>query len=175
MKCQKLMTDSFEQVLAEVERLLNGLSRDDVLQQPSRDSNSIAWLVWHLTRIQDFCISRLMGEEQLWVKDGWHNRFGRKSDPTDVGSGHGPAEVAALQTPDAETLLDYLRAVAGRTQKYLSSLKASDFDRKVEDSYFKPPPTVGAYLVGVLSDNLQHAGQAGYVRGLIKGQGWQPF
>src|SRR3990172_7137462 len=105
MKCQKLMTDAFEQVVAEVERLLNGLTRDDVLRQPQRDSNSIGWMVWHLTRIQDFGISKLMGEEQLWIKNRWYSKFNRKRDPRDVGSGHSGAEVSAFQVPDTKTLL----------------------------------------------------------------------
>ena len=68
-----------------------------------------------------------------------------------------------------------MRAVAQRTGKYINGLSAADLDKKVDVPHFQPPPSVGAYLVAVLSDNLQHAGQAGYVRGLIKGRGWQPF
>ena len=175
MRSQTLLNEAYAQVLAEVERALDGLSKTDLLKQPDPDSNSIGWLVWHLTRIQDFGISKLAGEKQLWITEGWHKKFKRKADPRDVGSGHDSAEVAAFQVPDAETLLGYLRAVAKRTEKYINSLSAADLDRKVEDSYFKPPPSVCAYLIGVLSDNLQHAGQAGYVRGLLKGKGWQPY
>jgi len=175
VKWQKLMTDSFGQVLAETERMLDGLTKEDLLQQPHRDSNSIGWLVWHLSRVQDSSLAKMMGEDQLWIKDGWYKKFKSKADPNDIGSGHSSAEVAAFQVPDSKTLLGYLRAVSKRTQEYLNSLKAADLDKKVNEPMFQPPPSVGAYLVAVLSDNLQHAGQAGYARGLIKGKGWQPW
>ena len=175
MKWQKLMIDSYAQVQAEAERILSGLTRDDVLKQPHRDSNSIGWLVWHLTRVQDSSIAMMTGEKQLWIKDGWHKKFNRKPDPEDIGTGHSAKEVAAFQVPDTETLVEYLRAVAGQTKKYINTLTAAGLDKKLEGTPFKPPPTVGVYLVMVLSDNLQHAGQAGYARGLLKGKGWQPY
>jgi hypothetical protein len=175
MKWQKLMTDAFEQVQAEAERMLNGLTKADLLKQPDSDSNSIGWLIWHLTRTQDSSIAQFTGEEQLWIKDGWHVKFNRKPDPADTGSGHSSEHVASFRASDAKTLAEYLRAVTERTKKYIGGLSASDLDKKVKGTPFKPAPTVGVYLVMVLSDNLQHAGQAGYVRGLIKGKGWQPY
>ncbi|MBI2850957.1 MAG: DinB family protein [Chloroflexi bacterium] len=175
MKWQKLMADSFDQVQAEAERVLNGLTRDDLLKQPHPDSNSIGWLVWHLTRVQDSSVAQFMGEEQLWVKDGWHAKFNRKPDPKDTGSGHTSRQVAAFRAPNTKTLEEYLRAVSERTRKYIGGLSATDLDKKVEGTPFQPPPSVGVYMVMILSDNLQHVGQAGYARGLLKGKGWQPF
>jgi len=175
MKWQKLMIDSFDQVKTEAERMLDGLTRDEILRQPHKDCNSIGWLVWHLTRVQDSSIAMMMGKEQLWVTGGWHKKFNRKADPQDIGTGHSPEQVAAFRVPDTRTLVEYLRTVAERTEKYISGLSASGLDKKLEDTPFQPPPLVGVYLVMVLSDNLQHVGQAGYVRGLVKGKGWQPW
>ena len=175
MKWQKLMTDSFDQVQAEAERVLDGLNASDLCEQPNPECNSIGWLVWHLTRVQDSSIAQFIGEEQLWIKDGWHTRFKRKADPTDTGSGHTPKQVAALRIPDTETLLGYLRAVSARTKNYINRLSAAGLDKKLEGTPFQPPPSIGVYLVMVLSDNLQHVGQAGYARGLLKGKGWQPY
>ena len=175
MKWQKLMAGSFEQVQAEAERVMDGLTLTDALRQPHPDSNSVGWLVWHLTRVQDSSVAGFMEEEQLWTKDGWAVRFGRKPDPRDTGSGQNSAQVAAFKVKDTSILIDYLRAVSARTSKYINGLSASDLDKKVAGTPFQPPPSVGSYLVMVLSDNLQHAGQAGYVRGLLTGKGWQPY
>jgi hypothetical protein len=37
----------------------------------------------------------------------------------------------------------------------------------VVDERWDPPVTLGVRLISVLSDDLQHAGQAGYLRGLL--------
>ena len=175
MKWQKLMTDSFDQVEAEVERMVTGLNNNDLLKMPTPDTNSIGWLAWHLTRVQDSSIAQFTGEEQVWIKDKWYAKFKRKSDPADTGSGHTIEQVAAFKAPDAKTIVAYLKAVNAKTRQYLSGLSASDLDKKVKGTPFEPAPTIGTYLVMVLSDNLQHAGQAGYVRGLIHGKGWQEY
>ncbi len=175
MKWQKLMLDSFDQVQAEAERMLDGLATKDLLKQPHPDANSVGWLIWHLTRVQDSSISQFTGEEQLWTKDRWYAKFKRKPDAADTGTGHTSEHVATFYAPGTKALTEYLLAVSARTKNYISNLSAEDLNKKVKGTPFKPAPSVGTYLVMVLSDNLQHAGQAGYVRGLITGKGWQPF
>ncbi len=175
MEWQQLMTDGYERVLQILERVLNGLTQDDLRQQPHPDSNSIGWLAWHVARAQDHEISNLIGEEQLWIRDGWCVKFNRKPDPGDMGFGHSSEDIAALEVPAVKTLLEYLGAVLERTKGYINSLSAADLDRQLNEPHFQPLPTVGVRLVSVLSDNLQHAGQAAYLRGLLKGKGWQGF
>ena len=43
-------------------------------------ANTIAWLVWHLTRVQDDHVSGVAGREQLWTAAGWAERFGLRFD-----------------------------------------------------------------------------------------------
>ena len=52
------------------------------------DTNSIAWLTWHLTRVQDNGISGLFDQEQAWISQGWHAKFGMEPDPDNEGQGH---------------------------------------------------------------------------------------
>jgi len=113
-----------------------------------------------------------MGADQLWIKDGWHEKFGRPADPEDHGLGHKPEDLAKFHSPDAATLLGYHQAVLARSKGYFATLKKADLDKIVEGTPFQPPPTVGMLLIGTLSDGLQHAGQASYVRGLRQGYGW---
>ena len=158
-----------------IESVLKGLAQEDLKWQPNHDSNSIGWLTWHLSRQQDAQIASLMGEEQLWIKDGWHSKFQRPADAKDIGFGHTPEQVVAFQCPDAHTLLDYLHAVVERSKGYFQSLSKSDLDRELNEPWFQPLPTVGVRLVSILEDSLLHAGQAAYVRGLRQGKGWQKY
>jgi hypothetical protein len=175
MEWHDMLQDGYGRIPEILERVVNGLSLEDLHWQPRPDANSIAWLVWHLTRVQDDHISDLMGEEQLWIKDGWHEKFGRPADKKDIGFGHAPEDVAAFRAPDAATLLDYHRAVSERSRNFFPSLSKTDLDRELNEPWFQPLPTVGVRIISVLGDNLEHAGQAAYVRGLRQGKGWQPF
>jgi hypothetical protein len=132
----------------------------------------MGWLTWHLTRVQDDHIADLMGEEQLWIKDEWHARFNRAANLKDIGFGHSSEQVAAFKSPEVDTLLDYHRAVLERSKQYINNLSTADLDRELNEPWYQPLPTVGVRLVSVMSDCLQHAGQAAYVRGLLKGKGW---
>ena len=173
MEWSDLLTDGYGRILQALERTLKGLTEDDLNWQPHLDCSSIGWLTWHLTRLQDDHIAALMGEEQLWTKDGWHARFNRPPDPKDRGFGNSPEQVAAFKSPDIETLLSYHRAVLERSKSYFLTLSNSDLDRELDETRYQPVPTVGVRLISVLADSLQHAGQMAYVRGLRQGTGWQ--
>jgi len=172
MDWQELLTDGYGRILQVLEKALDGLTQDDLNQQPHPDCNSMGWLTWHVTRVQDHHIAGLMGEEQLWIKDGWYTRFNRASDPSDIGFGHSLEDVAAFKSPDVTTQLEYHRAVLKRSKRYINGLSAADLDRELNEPWFQPLPTVGVRLVSVMSDGLQHVGQVAYLHGLLKGKGW---
>jgi len=92
--------------------------------------------------------------------------------PQDIGWAHTSEDVSAFRSPDVETLPAYQRAVLQRTRDYIATLSLADLDRQLDEPWFQPLPTVCVRLVSILSDDLQHAGQIAYVRGLLKGKGW---
>jgi hypothetical protein len=175
MEWNDLLADGYGRIIEILERVLKGLTEDDLNWQPHPDCNSIGWLAWHLTRQQDAQIASLVGEEQLWIKDGWHVRFDRPADPRDIGFGNTPEEVAAFKSPDTDTLLAYNRAVVERSKAYFNTLSKSDLDRELNEPRFQPLPTVGVRLISIMGDSLQHAGQAAYLRGQRQGRGWQRY
>ena len=50
----------------------------------------------------------------------------------------------------------------------MATLGPDDLDRVVDESW-DPPVTLGVRLVSVIGDDLQHLGQASYVKGLLAG------
>jgi hypothetical protein len=172
MELHEMLGVGYEGILRTVDYTLKGLTKEDINWQPKPDCNSIGWMIWHPLRFQDMQISEFMGEEQLWIKDGWYRKWGRKPDPKEAGGGMKPEDLAKFKSPEAETALAYVKAVVERSQKYFETLKKADLDKVMENVPFKPPPTVGMMLVIIMSDGLQHAGQAAYVRGLKQGIGW---
>lgn len=175
MEWQELLLDGYERIWQIIERTLKGLSREDLDWRAKPDANSIGWLAWHLSRVQDGHVADLMGQEQLWISQKWHAKFGRPANATDSGFGHGVKELDAFKSPEAQIILDYHRAVLNRTEEYIRSLSAADLSRELNEPQYQPLPTVGVRLISVMSDNLQHAGQMSYVRGLLQGKGWFPY
>ena len=147
---------------------LDGLSSEQLAQRPGPESNPVGWLIWHMARMQDRGISTITGETQVWISDRWHERYGMDADPDNTGMGHDAAQVSALIAPDAATLLDHYDAVLSTTLKYLKSVSPDDLDRVILES------SIGERLLSVVNGNMQHIGQAGYVRGLNEGQLWHP-
>jgi hypothetical protein len=161
-----LLIDAFERVRDGVHPAVNGLSTEDLTFRPDDQSNSIAWLVWHLTRIQDDHLAGLEGSDQSWTANGWAERFALPLDASDTGYGHGPEDVARV-TADAESLLGYFEDVHAKTIAYLRTLNEDDFARVV-DKGWDPPVTLMVRLISVIADDLQHVGQAAYVRGIVQ-------
>jgi DinB superfamily len=88
---------------------VSGLPTDRLTEAPRPGANTIAWLIWHVARVQDHHVSELMSEGQLWAEnEAWAERFGLAPDPHNTGYGHGPEEVAAVRPDSAGALLDYL-------------------------------------------------------------------
>jgi len=171
MEWRELVVDGYDRLPEVMKEVLAGLRMADLDQQPHRACNSLGWTAWHLTRVQDSQIADLMGKEQLWIKDAWYKEFKRPADPDDSGYGHTPEQVSAFESPSVKTQLEYLRAVVERTKRYLASLTRSDLDRKLNEPWFHPLPSLGVRIVSVLADCHQHAGEASYIRGLLKAKG----
>ncbi len=161
-----LLVDAFERVRDAVHPAANGLSREELTFRPDPESNTIAWLVWHLTRIQDDHVSGLADREQVWTAKGWAARFALPLDDDDTGYGHDPDQVTSV-VADANALLGYFEDVHEQTLATVGSLTTEDLDRVI-DRRWDPPVTVGVRLVSVIADDLQHAGQAAYIRGILE-------
>ena len=166
MDVQALLSELFGRIPDEIHVAVDGLSADDLAWAPGDGRNSIGWLVWHLTRVQDDHVADLLGEEQLWNTGSWAGRFGLEPDRHDTGYGHSPSDVARVRPESAAALVQYYDAVAARTEQFLSTLSEADLDRIV-DTRWNPPVTLGVRLVSIADDDIQHAGQAAYVRGLL--------
>ena len=170
MTSSDLLVDAFDRIQGVVRRAVDGLTPEQLTARIDPEANSIAWLVWHLTRIQDDHLADLAGTEQVWTAEGWADRFGLPFDPAATGYGHSSDDVAAVQVKSGELLTGYLDAVHEQTVAYVRTLTDADLPRIV-DTRWDPPVTLAVRLISVISDDLQHAGQAALIRGLLERAG----
>jgi uncharacterized damage-inducible protein DinB len=166
MTVAELLRDLFGRVETDVHGAVEGLDVGALTHRIDGTTNSIAWLVWHLARVQDDHVSDVAGTEQAWTADGWAERFDLPFPTGAIGYGQGSDEVAAVRA-DADLLLGYYDAVHARTLTYVDGLTDDDLDRVV-DSRWDPPVTLGVRLISVADDDIQHAGQAALVRGIVE-------
>jgi hypothetical protein len=167
MRTDELLADGFGRVQGLVHRVLSGLPDELLGRRLDPGANSIAWLVWHLTRIQDDHVADVAGSEQVWTASGWYERFDLPFGPEETGFGQGQGDVAALGGASGALLREYYDEVHDQTAVFLRTLTDGDLDRVV-DTRWDPPVTLGVRLVSVVSDDLQHAGQAALVRGVLE-------
>jgi len=168
VQSRDLLIYAYEQIQNMLRRAIEGLSAEQLSERVAPEANTIAWLAWHLIRVQDDHVAGVAGREQVWTAEGWAGRFGLPFDEDETGYGFSPEQVAQVRVESPDLLLQYAADVHARTVDFLRGLSDADLDRVV-DTRWDPPVTLGVRLVSVLSDDLQHIGQAAYVRGLLTG------
>jgi hypothetical protein len=162
----EVLLEAYERLPGLVEAAVHGLSVEQLTARLDPEANTIAWLIWHLTRVQDDHLAAAFGTEQVWTSQGWAERFALPFDISEHGYGHTSEQVAAVRA-DADLLAGYFGAVHAQTRSLLATVTSDELDRVVDTSY-DPPVTLGVRLVSVLEDDLQHVGQAAFLRGVLE-------
>ena len=156
-----------------VDAALTGLDDATLARRPTDQCNSVAWILWHMNRVVDTVIhTRFQSKPQLWVRDGWHRKFGMSDNPEDRGVGWTAQQVAAWVAPTRAVQLGYYEAVKDSARDYLRALSNTDLERRI----IAPPAPQSRPLADALGqmtwDNIAHGGQIAYLRGFYLGMGW---
>jgi hypothetical protein len=167
MESNGLLLDAFGRIRETVEATLEGLDDGSLGGRPAGTGNSVAWLIWHLGRVEDAQVASAAGMEQVWTSQDFVARFDLPLSARDTGYGHSSEQVDSVRAP-AELLLEYYDAVHRQTVEFVKTLSDEDLDRVV-DKRWDPPVTLGVRLVSTIADCLQHVGQAAYAKGLKAG------
>jgi uncharacterized damage-inducible protein DinB len=166
MRTSEVLLELYGRLPDLVRAAVEGLTPDQLARPPAPGANTVGWLVWHLTRVQDDHIAEIAGRPQVWQEDDWARRFGLEAGTAETGYGWSAEQVVALRPESADALVAYYDAVAERTTAFLATLADDDLDRVVDENW-DPPVTLGVRLVSVADDDLEHVGQAAYVRGIL--------
>ena len=164
---QALLLDAFGRIRDGVAELTDGLDEATATYRPDPGANTIAWLIWHLSRVEDESIADLAGAEAVWPR--WRERFALPLDDNATGYGMTPEEVGQVRV-SADLLAGYHAEVHEATERYLTGLTTEELGRVV-DRNWDPPVTAAVRLVSVVDDEAMHIGQAGYVKGMAERTG----
>jgi uncharacterized protein DUF664 len=164
MMVAEILADAFGRTQENVHAVVRGLTSSQLAERLAPDANSIAWLVWHLTRVQDDHLADAFGVAQVWTEYG--KRFELPLEPYDTGYEHTSEQVARVTVPSADLLTGYYDAVHDQTVRLISGVTDPDLDRIVDEGW-DPPVTLGVRLVSVIDDCAQHVGQAAFIQGIL--------
>ncbi len=115
-----------------VDSALSGLDEAALSWRPTDQANSIAWTLWHMNRVLDTLVhTRLQDASQLWIRDGWHQKFGMDDDPENRGVGWSAAQVAQWNPPAKDVQIGYYEAVKNQTRDFLANVTAEELDISV--------------------------------------------
>jgi hypothetical protein len=175
MHIRELIIGSFEDYWGRFDRVLEGLSDEELAWKPQADCNPIGFIAWHMARVEDRFIHHFaQGMEEVWVKNHWFTQFGL--DAADHGVRFTLEQVAAFPVIAPELLWGYLDDVRNDTKIFLQAFQPQDLD--VVSGRFPFPPNIPAgadkWPIGHMFRQLfgelnQHLGQVSYVRGMVKG------
>jgi hypothetical protein len=113
---------------------------------PRSCDHSIAWVLWHMTRIEDVTINMLLaGNPQVLLRDNWLKRM--KISERNTGNAMSAVSVAELSaTMDIEALRAYRLSVGRRTREIAKLLQPEDLKRKVDSTRLRQITLEGAVL-----------------------------
>jgi uncharacterized damage-inducible protein DinB len=164
MDAKELLLRSLRETHSYVTKSLNGLTQEETTWSPSPGCNSIAFILWHMIRVEDFYVnSVIQHEKELYETKKWQEKLG-----TPVKAyGYTEEELKAWPAPKLEILRKYADSVRENTLALLNSLPAerlSDVPRPD-----RSPDSIGLILEHLVTELALHAGQIGYLRGVQRG------
>jgi hypothetical protein len=117
--------------------LLDDLGEPQIRQIPEGQAHSIAWILWHLTRVEDVTMNLLVaGRDQVFEQGGWQERIGAPIRHTGNGTDREVAETLNAAV-DINALRAYRVAVGLATQEIVQGLTLADFKRKVAPEHLQ--------------------------------------
>ncbi len=162
-----------------MEGALEGLSPVELAWRPDAESNSIAFIVWHVARVEDIWIQIFaQGMPDVWTRDGWHEKLGLSQDEAFLGLS--VEQLGKFPAITKENLDGFRHAIQNETQAYLKNLDADglDFVPRRTPTPERPASLArhGSFSIGrmfrqTLAEYNQHLGQVSYIRGIQRGLG----
>jgi hypothetical protein len=165
-----------ENASRQIKRATDEATDEHLYYRPSADANHIAWLAWHLSRWQNYISASISGDPQVWVAEGWAQRFALPADLPNEATGWGdsPEQVAAFRV-DRAVLFGYVEAANLAAVERITRLTPEQLEQPVLWGTPETPVDtrpVWRALISLCSDSTQHIGQINYIRGLVSEHGW---
>jgi len=164
MDVKELILKSLEQSQGYLTRTLDGLTQEEAAWSPNAECNSIAFILWHMTRVEDLFINRVIQRgKELYEAEGWQEKLGTP----DKAYGYTVEELQAWPVPRLEVLCGYFDSVREKTLAFLNSIPAEKLAEVPRPD--RSPDSIGVTLGRMSTEIALHMGQIAYLRGVQRG------
>ena len=164
MDAKEVILRSLEQSQGYLTQALDGLTQEEFAWSPTAECNNIAFILWHIARVEDFFVNRVIQrEKELHEAEGWQEKLG-----TPVKAyGLTVEELQAWPVPKMEDLKVYANAVREKTLAFLGSIPPEKLDEVPRPD--RSPDSIGVTLGHMCTEVALHVGQICYLRGVQRG------
>ena len=167
------LISALENNFTTIDLALRDLDDEELARIPAPDCNSVAWTLWHLSRVIDsFIHTRLRDLPQLWDTNNWAQHYGMPADGENRGLGWTHQMVCDWQPPSRKLQMEYFEQVRSALREYLPGLTDAQMQQAKLIPPVSEPRTVAAALGQMTWDCVSHGGQIAFLRGMYKGMGW---
>jgi uncharacterized damage-inducible protein DinB len=164
MEAKELLLRSLEQSQGYLTKALDGLTQEEATWSPSLECNSIAFILWHTIRVEDFFVSRVIQRrKELYETEKWQDKLGTPAKAYQLTL----EELRAWRAPKLEILRGYADSVRQNTLAFLKSIAAEKLSEVPRPD--RSPDSIGATLGHMSTEIALHVGQITYLRGMQRG------
>ena len=163
MDAKELVLNSLKQSQDYLDRALDGLTQEEATWRPGEECNSIAFILWHTVRVEDFFFNRVVQrKEELYEAEGWREKLGTPA--KESGWNYNVEQLQSWPAPEIDVLKGYADSVRKSTLSFLEPLppeKLSEVPRPDQS-----PDSIGDTLGHISTEIALHVGQIAYLRGV---------
>jgi uncharacterized damage-inducible protein DinB len=166
MQLAEAMIKSLEQSQGYLSKALDGLTQEEAAWSPAAESNSMAFILWHVTRVEDFFVNRVIQRQvELYEAEGWREKLGTPAKIT--GFEYTLEQLRAWPVPKLEILRGYADSVRKSTLALLDSVAPERLSELARPD--RSPDSIGDILCRITTEIALHVGQIAYIRGIQRG------
>ncbi len=166
MDAKELILRSLTESQGFLTKALDGLTQEEAVWSPREECNSIAFLLWHLIRVEDIWINRvILREIEVYESESWQEKLG--TPVKESGARYTKEQLQVWPVPKLETLRGYANSVRQKTLVFLQSITPEKLSEVARTD--PTTDTIGAILGHLITEINLHVGQIGYLRGQLRG------
>ncbi len=166
MQLSAAIVKSLEQSQGYLTKALDGLTQEEAAFVPAAESNSIAFILWHMTRVEDFFVIRVIQREvELYEAEGWREKLGTPA--KDTGFDYTLEQLQAWPVPKLEIMRGYYDSVRKKTLALLKNITSERLSELARPD--RSPDSIGDILCRITTEIALHTGQIAYIRGIKRG------
>ena len=166
MDVKQILMKSLEESQEYLTKALRELTEEDIAWTPKVGCNSIIFILWHLARVEDIWINRILrNSKEIYESEGWQEQLG--TPVNESGFQYTAKQLQSWPVPKVEIVQRYASSVREKTIALLSSLDTAKLSEVARPGH--KYDKVGSILSHLITEIALHVGQIDYLRGMLRG------